>query len=193
MTEKNSNPPAEGDEQPPPEKPAGEQPVRRGPPIEVAVEVLDARGEETAALLRKVVDSHVRESGGRDDTPWALVDAANLVGAARACHDNAQLSMDMLHCQFAIDYEDHIQVVYILLSTSKGRKLMLKANLPSDSPEIETVTGIWEAATWYEREAHDLFGVEFKGNPDLSPLLLFEGFEGHPGLKSYPFNDYEEW
>ena len=58
---------------------------------------------------------------------------------------------------------------------------------------IATVTDLWEAASWYERETHDLFGVEFAGNPDLSPLLLYEGFEGHPGLKSFPLHDYEEW
>jgi NADH-quinone oxidoreductase subunit C len=55
------------------------------------------------------------------------------------------------------------------------------------------VTSVWRAADWYEREAHDLFGVHFEGHPDLSPLLLYEGFEGYPGRKEYPFNDYQEF
>ena len=52
---------------------------------------------------------------------------------------------------------------------------------------------LWAAAAWYERETHDLFGVVFQGNDDLEPLLLYEGFEGHPGLKSFPLNDYDEY
>ena len=62
--------------------------------------------------------------------------------------------------------------------------------------ETETATSIasvYPGADWYEREAHDLFGVVFDGHPDLAPLLLWEGFEGFPGRKSYPLNDYQEW
>ena len=52
---------------------------------------------------------------------------------------------------------------------------------------------MWRGADWFEREGHDLFVVVFEGHPDLSPLLLYEGFEGHPGRKSFPFHDYDEW
>ena len=65
--------------------------------------------------------------------------------------------------------------------------------MPAENPVADSVTGLWVAAGWYERETHDLFGVVFEGNPDLSPLLLYEGFEGYPGLKSFPLHDYEEW
>ncbi|WP_347221931.1 NADH-quinone oxidoreductase subunit C [Mycolicibacterium poriferae] len=58
---------------------------------------------------------------------------------------------------------------------------------------LPSVTSVWRAADWYEREAHDLFGVHFEGHPDLSPLLLYEGFAGYPGRKEYPFNDYQEF
>ena len=69
----------------------------------------------------------------------------------------------------------------------------MKTDLPYENPSLPTLTEIWRAADWYEREAHDLFGVEFEGHPDLSPLLLYEGFEGHPGLKEFPFHDYDEY
>jgi NADH-quinone oxidoreductase subunit C len=65
--------------------------------------------------------------------------------------------------------------------------------VPNDAPVAPTVTAVWPGADWFEREAHDLFGVEFEGHPDLKPLLLWEGFEGYPGRKSYPFNEYTEW
>ena len=101
--------------------------------------------------------------------------------------------MDMLHLQFAVDYVERIEMVYALYSVANDRRAMLKVDLSPEAPSVSSVTDVWIAAGWYERETHDLFGVDFPGNPDLSPLLLYEGFEGYPGLKSYPFNDYEEW
>ena len=60
-------------------------------------------------------------------------------------------------------------------------------------PEVPSVAEIWRTADWHERESHDLFGVLFSGHPNMEPLLLYEGFEGFPGLKSFPFNEYEDW
>jgi NADH:ubiquinone oxidoreductase subunit C len=171
---------------------AGERPARHGPPVEVAEEVLDERGKETAEMLGKVLGSLIIESGGREDIPWARVDAADLYEAAQRCRDR-DLQMDMLHLQLAVDWVERIQMVYVLHSVPLNRKVILKADLPPESPVIDSVTDLWEAAGWYERETHDLFGVEFAGNPDMSPLLLFEGFEGFPGRKSYPLHEYEEW
>ena len=71
--------------------------------------------------------------------------------------------------------------------------MVIKVNLPSDKPSVETVTSVWRGANWFEREAHDLFGVVFNGHPDLRPLLLYEGFEGFPGRKAFPSHEYTEW
>jgi NADH-quinone oxidoreductase subunit C len=99
----------------------------------------------------------------------------------------------MLNVLLAVDWIEKIQVVYVLYSTSNNRKVILRTNLPAESPSVASVTDLWEAAGWFEREAHDLFGVAFPGNDDMEPLLLYDGFEGFPGLKSYPLHDYEEW
>ncbi|HJM53376.1 MAG TPA: NADH-quinone oxidoreductase subunit C, partial [Dehalococcoidia bacterium] len=64
---------------------------------------------------------------------------------------------------------------------------------PERGASLPSVTGVWRGADWYEREMHDLFGVVFDGHPDLSPLVLPDDFEGFPGRKSYPLNDYGEW
>ena len=187
MTEQTPEPAGEAQEAP-------AAPVaRRGPPVEIAVEVLSERGEETARLLETAASPHVLESGGREDIPWVRVAPEHLVEVARRCRDSGELAMDLLHCLLAVDYIERVELVYILFSLAADRKAMLKVDLPPEGPTIETVTGLWEGAGWFERETHDLFGVEFVGNPDLSPLLLYEGFEGHPGLKSFPFHDYEEW
>jgi NADH-quinone oxidoreductase subunit C len=168
-------------------------PAHRGPPIVIAEEILNERGETTALLLAKTVGADAVESGGRDDIPWVRVEADRLHDVAERCRDDADLRMDMLHCELAVDWVERIQMIYALYSVANHRRVVLRVDLPADKPEVATVSDLWIAAGWYERETHDLFGVEFPGNPDMSPLLLYEGFEGHPGLKSYPLNDYEEW
>ena len=70
---------------------------------------------------------------------------------------------------------------------------MVKENTSYENPSVPSVTGIWKAANWYEREAHDLFGVKFADHPDLSPILLYDEFEGYPGRKEFPFHDYQEF
>ena len=71
--------------------------------------------------------------------------------------------------------------------------MVVKTNVPPDEPQVPTVVTVWSGADWFEREAHDLFGVVFQDHPNLIPLLLYDGFEGHPGLKSFPYHEYEEW
>lgn len=174
------------------EKPASDAPAHRGPPIVVAEEILNEQGEATAAVLTKVLGELAVDSGGRDDIPWARVKAKDLHEAAQACRDG-ELGMDMLHLMLAVDWVERIQMVYVLQAMTDSRKVILKVDLPAESPCVATVWDLWEAAGWYEREAHDLFGVVFDGNDDLAPLLLYDEFEGHPGLKSYPLNDYGMW
>ncbi len=167
--------------------------AHRGPPIEVAEEVLNAKGEATAKTLAAVVGNRALEAGGRDDIPWVRVAPTALPAVAQHCRDDATLAMDMLHCLLAVDYIERIELNYVLFSIAGDRKAIIKVDLPADDAAVATITPLWEAAAWYEREAHDLFGVRFNGNDDLAPLLLYEGFEGHPGLKSFPMHDYDEY
>jgi len=78
------------------------------------------------------------------------------------------------------------EVVYHLYSLSKNHRLRLRVKVPEDDMKVPTAIDLWKSADWHEREAHDLFGLEFVGHPNLKRLLLFEGFEGHPLRKDYP-------
>ena len=69
----------------------------------------------------------------------------------------------MLLCLGGVDYKEYLQVVYILLSLDLEQKLFIKTDLSSDDPHVSSVAGIWRAADWYEREAHDLYGIVFDG------------------------------
>ncbi len=78
-------------------------------------------------------------------------------------------------------------VVYQLLSLTHNRRLRLRAWCPDEAePTVDSVTGIWPSANWFEREAFDLFGILFRGHPDLRRLLTDYGFIGHPFRKDFP-------
>ena len=80
-------------------------------------------------------------------------------------------------------------VVYHLLSVSRNTRLRLRCRcLPGEPPMIDSVVDIWAAADWYEREAFDLFGVLFRGHPDLRRILTDYGFIGHPFRKDFPLS-----
>jgi len=89
-----------------------------------------------------------------------------------------------------VDYsagEGRFELVYHLYSLSRNVRLRLKASVPAADPGIETLVGLWKNADWLEREVFDMFGVRFDGHPYLRRLLTYEGFEGHPLRKSYPW------
>ena len=92
-----------------------------------------------------------------------------------------------------IDFSDEVSeqdfelcVVYHLLSISKNQRIRVKCFLDKDSLIIPSVTDIFAAADWYEREAYDLFGVLFEGHNDLRRILTDYGFIGHPFRKKFP-------
>src|SRR5512142_1250314 len=89
----------------------------------------------------------------------------------------------------AVDYGGGrpIQVVYQLWSMLLKRQLRVKAELPVSALEIDSVVPIWNAANWLEREVYDLFGVRFRGHPDLRRIMMPENYaEGHPLRKDFP-------
>ena len=77
-------------------------------------------------------------------------------------------------------------VVYHLLSITNNQRLRVRCNVPEKSLMIPSVTSVWAAANWYEREAFDLFGIRFENHDDLRRLLTDYGFSGHPFRKDFP-------
>ena len=89
----------------------------------------------------------------------------------------------------AIDWlgrrEPRFEVVYHFLCPAEMRRIRLKVPLPESALEVATLTGLYGSAHFMEREVHEMYGVRFAGNADLRPILLYEGFEGHPLRKDY--------
>ncbi len=154
---------------------------------------LSERGQELQQLVQEVLKEFEPEVGASLDIPEITVKPQHIHDVCRAVKDHPELSFKLLLCLAAVDYVEHLQLVYVLLSLEREHKLIVKANLPNDDPHLPTVTPVWRGADWYEREAHDLFGIAFDGHPDMRPLILYEGFEGYPGRKEHPFHDYQEY
>ncbi len=80
------------------------------------------------------------------------------------------------------------EVVYHLYSLTKNHRLRLKVPLPEATPAVPSLTALWAAANWYEREVWDMYGIRFDGHPNLTRILMYKGFDGHPLRKDYPVN-----
>jgi len=106
----------------------------------------------------------------------------------------AGLKMNCLVDVFGVDYIDRLErfeVVYHLYSIDTKLRLRLKVRLNEDE-DIPSVTDIWRAANFPEREAYDMFGIIFTGHPDLRRIYLAEDWEGFPMRKDYPLKGYKD-
>ena len=157
------------------------------------IDDLSPRHRATLDRAVALLDGWNPAPGVLGDLPRVTVPASDIVDVCVACRDDGELDCRMLLCLACVDYEDRFELVYFLQSLAEERTLVIKADVPYENPELPTVSEVWPAADWYEREAHDLFGVVFQRHPDLSPLLLYPEFEGFPGRKEYAFNEYREF
>lgn len=103
-----------------------------------------------------------------------------------------QHGFDMLVDITAVDYleyegaTDRFGVVYCVLSTETGERLVVKTHVNEPNPTLPTATNLWRGADWMEREVFDMFGITFAGHPDLRRILMPEEFTSYPLRKDYP-------
>ena len=170
---------------------------RREPTIPEAPAALDATGEALSATLEEVFGSEPGfQIGAAVDEVTLTVSPDQVRDVCNTCRTDPRLDFNYMRCLSVVDYVEtsgEFEVNYHLYSLAKRHKMVVKTRVPENQPTVPTVTGVWACSNWYERESHDLFGVVFEGHPELTPLLLYEEFEGFPGRKSFPFHDYDEW
>ncbi|HSL69725.1 MAG TPA: NADH-quinone oxidoreductase subunit C [Longimicrobiales bacterium] len=150
----------------------------------------DAQGHPSVAVLRKrfgaAVLKHVVYSGN-EHTVYTTPERAHEV--LRWLKEDAQQSYDYLQDLTAIDYGGGrpLEIVYQLWSNQHKRQLRVKVALSLQALELDTVVDLWQTANWLERETFDLFGVHFRGHPDLRRILMPENYaEGYPLRKDFP-------
>jgi len=127
-----------------------------------------------------------------------LLAPQDLTRACRFLRDDPDLAFDFLTDVTAVDRLDlpestpRFEVVYHLYSLQHRRRVRLKVRV-NGGEAVPTVTGLWPAANWHEREVFDMFGVPFEGHPDLRRILMPEDWEGHPLRKDYPVEASPKW
>ena len=108
--------------------------------------------------------------------------------------DDPRFAFEQVMDLCGVDWPDRVErfdVVYNLLSVSLNHRVRVIVTTDADTP-VPSVHTVWPVATWWEREAWDLFGIVFSGQPDLRRILTDYGFEGHPLRKDFPLTGYVE-
>jgi NADH-quinone oxidoreductase subunit C/D len=144
-----------------------------------------------SALKEKFPDAVKDDS--RQGYSGIVIDRTRLVEVAQAMRD--ELGFDYLSQACGVDYlglSDHLEMVYHAYRISGGPALVFKAQTPRDNAEIPSLVNVWQGADFQEREAYDLYGIQFPGHPNLKRILLWEGFDGHPLRKDWHEAYYEE-
>ncbi|MPZ15042.1 MAG: hypothetical protein GEU73_11565 [Chloroflexi bacterium] len=144
-------------------------------PVEIAV------SRVIGALHPQIPDVTVQPHNGSVEV---LVPPSALETAARILRD--QLGYVYLSMVTAVDFADHIEIVYLTYALDHPHGVFLKAKLPrEDLPECPSLTATWPGAEFQERETYDLMGINFVGHPDLTRILLEDDFPGYPLRKDF--------
>src|SRR6478609_932939 len=142
-----------------------------------------------ATLQAAVPDAEIAPAPGIDLQTTIHVSRDHVPALARTLRDRPELAFDFHAELTAVDYwpnAPRFEVVYVLVSIANRLRLRLKVRLAADDPHVATVSGVWPAANWLEREVWDLFGIAFDGHPDPRRLLMPEDWQGYPLRKDHP-------
>ncbi len=145
-------------------------------------------GEEAVKSLSARFPDAIESTGAFRDQHWAVVRADAWLPVASWLRDDLGMSYDVLLDVTAVHWPERrppMEVVAHLYSTRRNDVLRLKARIPDRGP-IASLTGLWASADWNEREAFDMFGVQFSGHPDLRRILMPEDYTDFPLRKELP-------
>lgn len=127
-------------------------------------------------------------------TPGAIItNTGSLPELMEFLHTDEQCYFDSLSCITGLDNgveKATMEVIYQLYSIPYNHHLTVKVSLDRAKPVVDSMTSIWKAADWHEREAFDLLGIQFNNHPDLRRILLPADWKGHPLRKDYQHQEY---
>lgn len=144
---------------------------------------------QIAQALEDKFSGKIVESHGDDKHPRIHVKADDWRELAEFLRDDSAMQLDFLLCITGVDYlgENQLACIYDLRSMTHGHEFAVKVFTDRQNPSIPSVADLWPAADWHEREAYDMFGIDFPNHPDLRRILLPEDWVGHPLRKDYEF------
>ena len=146
-------------------------------------------------LSRTVAAAGLEPVQSADGMPTIVVAREQVVDTCLALRDTPELRFAFLVDLFPVDYlprEPRFEIVYLMASLGMSgfgdtpRRLRVKVRVPGHDAMVPSVSSVWPAANWSEREAYDLFGIHFSDHPDLRRILMPDDWEGYPLRKDYP-------
>jgi NADH-quinone oxidoreductase subunit C len=140
-------------------------------------------------LVEKFGDAVLKVETFRGDDV-ATVKRERIIDVLRFLRDDPEMSLDLMRTVTAVDYlgrdGDRFEVIYQMYSIAKKHGVRLKCPVPEDDCAIDSCVELFCGMNWAEREAWDMYGIRFKGHPDLRRMFMYEEFVGHPLRKDYP-------
>jgi NADH-quinone oxidoreductase subunit C len=149
----------------------------------------------------ELIANELREALGRDgaDAGTPVSETVHFRGRATLIVDPAQIRAVLAHLRergyrflaslHGVDYhpaEPRLGVIYELLDMERVDRITVRLRVPCDAAEVDSVTGEWPTADHQEREVYDMFGVRFRGHPELRRILMPEDYQGHPQRRDFP-------
>ena len=144
----------------------------------------------TEKIKARFGDQILSAQNERDEETFTI-DREGAPDFFRALRDDLDFQFNFLTDLTAVDWlerKPRYDVVYQLNSLTLAHRIRVKIGVDGAEPWVHSVVGVWGAADWLERECFDMFGIDFKGHPDLRRILMYDSFEGHPLRKDYLYN-----
>ena len=158
--------------------------------------------QATLEAVTAALGDKAKRIDARLDEVTVIVSAQNYLEAARILKEAPGCQFEQLIDLCGVDYSEYrmgdydglrYAVVVHLLSVSLNQRVRLRVFAPDDDlPAVDSLTGVWSGANWFEREAFDLYGIVFEGHSDLRRILTDYGFIGHPFRKDFPVSGHVE-
>ncbi|MCI0707960.1 MAG: NADH-quinone oxidoreductase subunit C [Ignavibacteriae bacterium] len=141
--------------------------------------------------LRAKFGDAVVESKLDAQQPWIRIAADKTNAICTFLRDEPAFQFDFMSCLSGVDYNDgNLGIVYHLYSMTHKHKAVIRVNCPKDNARIQSVHDIWGTANWHEREAFDMYGIQFDGHPDLRRILCPDDYPGFPLRKDFQVPEF---
>jgi len=153
------------------------------------INLIDLEKKINSELTTKINKSEIRH-----DQLYLYIDSEDLIDVTLFIKSNENTKFRQLIDVTVVDYPENVQrfkVVYLFLSHEFNQRIILSYFI-NENEIIPSLTSIYPAANWMEREVFDMYGVKFKDHPDLRRILTDYGFEGHPLRKDFPLTGHTE-
>ena len=153
------------------------------------IDLINLEKKINSELTTKINKSEIRHK-----QLYLYIDSEDLIDVTLFIKSNENTKFRQLIDITVVDYPENVQrfkLVYLFLSHEFNQRIILSYVI-NENEVIQSLTGIYPAANWMEREVFDMYGVKFKGHPDLRRILTDYGFEGHPLRKDFPLTGFNE-